>query len=130
MASVLMKLGSFTFGVDTAAYQELTRSNEYRWKTVNTVGKQGRQYIGEGLETISLNGTIFPLYKGGTDQLDDIRELANTGEPQILVDGRGNVWGKFTIDRVEERATNFLSNGAPRKQKFTIKLTRFHDAAV
>lgn len=130
MASVLMKLGSFRFSVDTAAYQELTRSNEYRWKTVNTVGQLGRQYIGEGLETISLNGTIYPLYKGGTDQLDDVREMARSGEPKILVDGRGNVWGKFTIDRVEERATHFLNNGAPRKQKFTISLTRYHDAAV
>ena len=38
MPDVMMAIGFYQFGVDTAAYQELTRRNEYRWAAQERIG--------------------------------------------------------------------------------------------
>ena len=53
MASVMLKLGEFTFGVDTAAYQQLTRVSEYRWASQERIGQgPALQSVGLGSDTI------------------------------------------------------------------------------
>ena len=54
-ASVMMHLGSFEFGISTAAYQELTRNISHRWAESELFGQRpSLQYLGPGAETISL----------------------------------------------------------------------------
>lgn len=128
MANIMMKLGRFTFSVDTAAYQSLTRSSEYRWPSQDLIGKQPvLQAVGPGAETINLEGSIYPAHQGGTGQLDDMRAEAGRMEPLILVDGRGFVHGRWVIERVEESQSVFAQGGAPRKQTFQLKLRKYDD---
>lgn len=125
-STVMMALGDFRFCVSTAAYQELQRKNEWRWPTVERIGaKPARQYVGPGDEKISLRGIIYPHFvaqKQGLAQTAQMRAAADKGEPLLLVDGTGLVWGDYCILSLEETQTVFFSNGMPRKIEFTIEL--------
>ncbi len=130
MIDVMMMLGSFMFSIDTAAYQELTRTNEYRWPAQERVSREAAlQFVGPGQESLSLKGTIYPHYKGGIGQMQLLRDDAALGEPLLLVDGNGNYWGKYVIERVEETRTVFYADGTPRKIDFKLDLKYYGDDA-
>lgn len=129
--TIQLSLGKFQFGIFAAAYQELVREVEYRWPTQDRFGqKPVAQYVGPGNETIRIPGVIYPEYRGGLSQIDDMRKLAGKGLPQTLIDGRGNVLGKWAIERIEERQTVFAAFGVPRKQEFTLTLKHVEDMTV
>lgn len=123
---VMWMLGNFMFSRDTAAPQSLRRNTAYTWASQDRFGRDpALQFTGRGADTIDLDGVIYPHYKGGLGQLDAMRELAGQGKPQILVDGRGAVYGKWSILSVEETRSVFLSNGTPRKIEFRLSLQRY-----
>ncbi len=120
---IMMKLGSYTFGVDTAAYQSLSRTTKYRWAKHDRPGKRPRlEWSGPGEEIISLPGTVYPTYAGGLDQIDDMREIAGAGDPLQMVDGYGTVHGYWCITNIRETGRYFLPGGAPQKIDFTMDL--------
>lgn len=129
--TVMMSLGTFQFGIASAAYQELARSTEYRWPSQDRFGQRPvSQFTGIGNDTITLPGVIYPEYRGGLGQLDTMRALAGQGKPQQLIDGRGNVLGMWAIERVEEKQGVFAAFGAARKQEFTLTIKRVDDSDV
>ena len=90
----MMALGPYRFALNTAAYQTLRRKTQYRWaQQARLVQGLAHQYIGMGNDTIDLQGVIYPHYRGGLSQLHQLRKQAQQGEPQLLVDGLGHVWG-------------------------------------
>lgn len=118
-----MVLGSFLFSLNTAAYQQLERSSEYSWGAVRRFGQNDAlQFTGPGDDTINLAGVIYTQYRGGSNQLNQLRALAAQGLPQNLVDGIGNVYGRWVITGVTETQTFFAAGGQPKKQEFTISL--------
>lgn len=126
MADVMMKLGAYTFSVDTAAYQQFRRSTEYRWPVQERVGNHDAlQFTGAGAETISLTGDIYPHFRGGIGQINAMREEAGAGQPLLLVDGLGNVHGRWVIERVEETQDRFFTAGVPRRQRFSLQLRKY-----
>ena len=130
MIDIMMVLGAYFFSIDTAAYQDLVRTNEYRWPSQDRITrKPALQYVGPGHETICLNGVIYPEYKGGLYQMELLRAEAGLDVPQLLVDGTGLVWGKYVIERIEETKTVFFSDGTPRKIEFKLDLRRYGDDA-
>ncbi len=127
-AAVMLQLGSFQFGISTAAYQNLQRSVEWRWPAQERFGKGPvLQHVGPGDDTITLPGVVYPEWRGGLNQIDNLRALAAEGKPQQLVDGRGNVLGRWVIERVEENQAVFADAGVPRRQEFTASLRRYFD---
>lgn len=127
--TVMMGLGNFQFGLSTAAYQELSRSTEYRWASQDRFGQHAAlQNTGPGAETITLPGVIYPEFRGGLGQLDRMRELAGRGLPLTLITGTGRILGLFVIERVEERQSVFAAAGLARKVEFTLTL-RLYDGA-
>lgn len=130
MTEVMLALGDFRFSMETAAYQALRRSVEYRWVPQPRVGRRpARQFVGTGDETIGLDGIIYPHYKGGLGQLPALRAMAGEGEPLILADGRGNIWGRYCLLRVEETQTVFAAAGVPRKIEFRLELAHYGEDA-
>jgi len=126
MASVMMGLGAFRFAIDTAAYQTLTRKDEYRWESQERIGRHpAMQFIGAGHTTFTLEGSIFPHWRAGLGQIDAMRAMAGQGVPLRLVSGYGRIFGLFVIMAIDETQTVFLSNGAPRKQEFAIELKSY-----
>lgn len=124
--NIMMQLGSFQFCIQTAVYQELIRKNEYKWPSQHRFGQRpSRQFVGVGDETIQLPGIIYPEYRGGFQQVEAMRRLAGRGQPLLLVDGLGKLWGRYVIESIDEKQSLFAAFGAPRKQEFSVSLARF-----
>ena len=135
----------FVFSVNTATYDTLQRSDEWRWQALERLGnRMAEQFLGWGSTTITLQGSIYPLriYGGvttndngsirltngkivGTNQLSTIRAIADQHAPVSLVDGAGKNYGQFVILKVTELQSAILDNGKPRKQEFTIDLRSY-----
>lgn len=132
---VLMRLGDFKFGVDTAAYQALTRTTEINWPAQERLwNAPAVQFTGLGDETISLEGLVLPAWRGGLGQIDALREMAaapanGSGEPLPLVTGYGQYLGDYVILRAEERQETILVSGAPAAQRFKLDLKRYANEA-
>lgn len=131
MSEPMMRLGSFTFSLETAAYQEFQRTSEYIWAAQGRTGQDDAlQSTGKGPDIITLPGVIIPEFRGGTGQLDALRALAGQQKPQTLIDGRGRVLGDWVVTSVEERGDVFSFQGVARRQQFTVKLRRCPPADV
>jgi phage protein U len=130
MADTMMRLGDFKFSIDTAAYQNMTRSASYNWEAQQRVGNhEALQFTGFGEDSITLKGSVYPHWRGGTGQLQAMREMASEGKPLILVDGNGFVHGRWVITKVDERASTFAAGGSPLKQQFTLALRYYDDGS-
>lgn len=125
-AQILMTLGGFQFEINTAAHEQMQRQNAYRWEKQDRLGREpAMQFIGKGEEKISLNGTIYPHFRGGLGQINSMRRMAEDGEPLQLIDGLGNVFGRYCILQVQETQTTFLGPGIPRRMDFSLELSRY-----
>ncbi|MBO9493841.1 phage tail protein [Thalassotalea sp. G20_0] len=126
MAKTMLALGDFRFSVDTAAYQRLRKVASWRWAKKDTAsGKPGLDYIGPDLQEVSMNGTIYPHYKGGLGQVPKMKAMGDSGTPQRLVDGLGNDLGLWAISRLEEIQSQFHDRGVPLKIDFDLSLMEY-----
>lgn len=124
--NIMMKLGTFTFSVNTATYQNMTRTTGWRWQSQERIGREpAYQFGGPGADSITLSGTIYPHYKGGLGQLDGMRAEAGQGQPLILMTGTGKNAGKWVIQQVDETQTAFMNAGIAQKLEFSMQLTRY-----
>ncbi|MHC5170210.1 phage tail protein [Acinetobacter johnsonii] len=125
----MMRLGSYKFCIYTAAYQELNRTTNYKWGEQAVFGDwDNLQYLGQGEDTQSLTGVVYPEFKGGTSQIDELRALAATGIPQLLISGTGKILGYWVINSITEGQTKFAAFGVPRRQEFTINMRKYSDS--
>jgi uncharacterized protein len=123
---VMLALGAFRFGVSQSGYQSLSRTAAYRWEKLDRLGRApALQYLGPDAQEITLEGVIYPHFKGGLRQIEFMRLLAGTGMSQMLVDGLGFVWDRWCVTSIEERKSVFMADGAPRKIEFTITLQAY-----
>lgn len=135
MAKTLFKLGPLVFSQDGAAPQQFANSSEYRWPAQARLGRRpALQFVGIGEQTIRLSGTIYPGFDPtgsgkvvGCKKIHEIRQLADHGLPLDFTDGMGNNYGRWVIRRVEGTDSELMSNGAPRKQEFSVELARYGD---
>lgn len=129
MRTYMARLGAFSFGIDTAAFQELQRASTYRWEQKNRIGrKPAQQNVGQGADTITLQGVIYPHYRGGLGQIEAMRRQAASGEPLPLIyafETVGQFCGQWCITSIEETRTVFFDNGTPRKIEFSLSLVEY-----
>lgn len=130
-APVMMQLGVFQFGINTAAYQGLSRSDSWRWPAQERIGQEAAlQHVGPEATSISLDGVIFPEWRGGLGQLDAMRAQAARGEPLVLVNGLGQALGMWVIERIDENQSTFAGGGIARRIEFSMQLRRFSEAVT
>ncbi|NYZ64441.1 phage tail protein [Endozoicomonas sp. SM1973] len=117
----------FHFSISTAAYDDLTITDSYRWATQDRISYlPATQYLGPGLTTIALKGIIYTqLNKNSYFLLDKLRNLAGKGEPFLLSAGTGKIQGLYLIESITDQQNFFFSDGLPRKISFTINLKQF-----
>jgi len=124
--SVMMALGSYRFALETSAYQQLQRTISYRWQAQDRINNDpAMQFVGPGAEQINLEGIIYPDFRGGLGQIEGMKDSADNGEPLLLVDGLGQIWGRWVILQIEETREVFLKNGVPRKISFRLSISRY-----
>ncbi len=129
--NMMMILGVYRFAISSAAYQSIKRQSEYRWQEVNRIGANpALQFTGFGVETIELEGVIYPHFKGGLRQATLMRAEAGLGKPLILISGNGFAFGRWCIVKISENQSVFMKDGAPRKIEFSIDLKRYGEDAM
>ena len=118
----------YYFNLDTAAFDELKRSSEFRWASQERLSRSpAQQAVGMGEERITLSGAIFGAFKGGIKQLDTLRSIAAQLQPLGLTTGYGDVLGNWCLKNIEEEQSALLQGGIPRKQGFTLEFVRYGD---
>lgn len=118
----------YYFNLDTAAFDELVRSTEFRWESQERLTRRpAQQAIGMGNERITLKGAIYPGFKGGLKQLNTLRSIGAQLQPLGLTTGYGDVLGNWCLKSIEEEQSAFLQGGIPRKQGFTLEFARYGD---
>ncbi|MFJ2536614.1 phage tail protein [Pseudomonas sp. NPDC087614] len=122
------KLQPYYFNLDTAAFDELTRSTEFRWASQERLTRRpAQQAVGMGEEKLTLKGTIYPGFKGGLKQLDTLRSIGARLQPLTLTTGYGEVIGTWCLKNINEEQGALLHGGIPRKQGFTLEFVRYGD---
>lgn len=122
------KLQPYYFNLDTAAFDELSRSTEFRWASQERLSRRpAQQAVGMGEEKLSLKGTIYPGFKGGLKQLDTLRTIGARLQPLTLTTGYGEVIGTWCLKTINEEQGALLHGGIPRKQGFTLEFARYGD---
>lgn len=118
----------YYFNLDTAAFDELSRSNAYRWASQERLTRRSaQQAVGIGEEKITIKGAIFPGFRGGLKQLNTLRSIGQQLKPVLLTTGYGEVLGNWCLVNLNEEQGALLQGGIPRKQAFTLEFVRYGD---
>ncbi len=126
----LLTLGMFVFSMDSALYESLTRSREWRHATAERFGaRAAAQYVGPGADNISLAGRIVPEIAGRYSALETLADMAATGDSYPLMDGLGRILGHYRIVRLDEDHAVIMAGGIPRNIAFRLELERSDDEA-
>lgn len=124
-ARQLMTLGMFVFGMDTAAYSEFSRRMSWNHATTERhMARAASQYTGPGEDSITLAGTLVPEIAGSFGSLEQLEEMAGTGDAWPLLDGLGRVLGIFRIGNMDLEYRAIMAGGLPRAIGFTLELVR------
>lgn len=122
-APVMLMVGTFKFSLNTAMFQQMQRTSEYRWASIERFGDvDAQQFTGYGDDVITLPGVIYPDFKGGVTQIGKLRHLAEQGRPQRVMTAAGVNAGYFTIQRITDTREFFKPNGDFLKQEFSVSL--------
>ncbi|WP_456025130.1 phage tail protein [Pseudomonas capeferrum] len=122
------KVQPYYFNLDTAAFDELSRSTEFRWASQERLSRRpAQQAVGQGDEKLTLKGTIYPGFKGGLKQLDTLRTIGGRLQPLTLTTGYGEVIGTWCLKAINEEQGALLHGGIPRKQGFSLEFVRYGD---
>ena len=123
---VMLALGPFRFEMGQATYQSLAMSQSWRWSEQARIGREpALQFTGREPAEIRLQGALFPGFDAGLKQVEEMRELADRGEPLQLVDGLGRVWGAWVIVEVGDTRSVLMDDGQPRRVGFEMKLKAY-----
>lgn len=126
MTRPLFQLGSFQFDLPNGVPQTLDRTAEYRWESQDRLLRDPAvQFLGPGQQQITLDGELFPGFSGRQSTIETLRELATQGQPQMLTDGLGRVYGKWAIRSLREGLSTFAPGGGARQISFSIGLVRY-----
>ncbi|MGM3175054.1 phage tail protein [Dickeya lacustris] len=130
---MMLALGLFVFQLKTMPYGTLSRQVNYRWANNSRVGlRPSQQYLGKGMETITLNGLLCPEVNGKLSKLslNAFEMMAGTGRAWPLIEGSGMIYGMYIVESLQHTNTEFFSNGAARRIEFTITLTRVDESLI
>jgi len=128
MMNTLLLLGPFRFSLGSIAFDDLSRSSQWDWKSVDRVGEMpALQYTGPQNDSITLNGRLCPPFTGGIEQLARMRLMADFGRPLPLIDGTGRVHGMWVIESLDETGTKHFRDGYPRMTTFNLSLKKYGD---
>lgn len=139
----MIYLGGFVFSTKTAPYDSSSRQTQWRWSAQERIGREpALQFLGKGEDSMSLRGLLYPELalargtsgalgelanaenagKGVHNQIPLMREVADRGEPLLMIDSKGKNLGYWVIESVDEKKDELFDNGTPRRMEFDIKL--------
>ena len=122
----MLRLGNFNFSLNSAVFQEMRRTSDFKWEAQDRVGQRpALQFTGLGEDTITLPGVTYPEYKGSSNAMEQMRKMAAAGEPYLLLDSQGRIYGRWVITNVEETRGTFAVFSQPKKIEFNVTIKCF-----
>ncbi len=122
------KLKPYYFNLDTSAFDELQRRTAFRWAGQERLTRDiAQQAVGQGEDKLTIKGAIFPAFKGGIGQLNELRTIGRRLQAVNLTTGYGEVLGTWCLVNIDEEQSALLAGGIPRKQAFTLEFTKYGD---
>lgn len=122
---MLMQLGEVTFEVIPFNTDGYSRDASFDFAAHDVMGRmRPRESMGEGDETWSISGKLFPSHFGGMGTLDTLSKMRSAGSAQPLVRGDGRNLGWFLIESVSERSSWLRRDGVGGQIEFDISLVR------
>lgn len=82
------------------------------------------EYTGEGPESWTINGVLFPHKFGGLDYLTLLYQTRQSGTPQYMMRGDGLLMGWVVIERVTERSSYLQANGVGKVINLDVSVRR------
>ncbi|MDR6408492.1 UNVERIFIED_ORG: phage protein U [Burkholderia sp. 1595] len=117
---------TFHFNLSTAAFDKLRRTTKYKVASQERLNRQeALQAVSQGGETITLSGVVFAASGPGARQIDALRAIGDRMVPVQLTTGYGEVLGRWYLQGVDEEQEALMSDGAPRKQTFSLEFGRY-----
>jgi uncharacterized protein len=122
----MLRLGDFNFSLNVAVFQEMRRVTEYQWASQDRFGQlKARQFVSLGDDTLTLPGIIYPEWRGSSNAMAQLRTMGAQGLPYLMLDAQGHIYGRWTIESVEENRGIFAAFTQPKKIEFTVTLKLF-----
>jgi phage protein U len=119
-------IGGILLTVDTYAATDFTRTSDYRWPAQERISHPSAlQFVGEGVEKLSLSGTAHMLYGGRMFELDSLRAKAAEGKPVIVVTGTGKNLGRFCITSIKDGYNDLMDDSRAKVNKWSIDLEKY-----
>jgi len=87
-------------------------------------GLKNAEFMGEGDDTITLSGHLFPSKIGGLVELEALHEMRRNGAKAPLLRGDGRRMGTFQITRIRETHKELLRDGVGAVIKFDLVLEK------
>ena len=123
--SVLMMLGPVKFEVAPFNVHAVSHDHESAFAEKPVLGAMPLvEWVGEGPETWSLQGRLFPQRFGGLGDLRLLQEARVAGQPQYMMRGDGALMGWVVIERVSERSSYLDRGGVGKVIEFDLSLRR------
>lgn len=130
MADAVLVIGTGDDAVDfssgEAGMEVFRRRRSWRWPSQQPIGaRPAHSYTGEGDETVTISGVVFPGQVGDKESVARIEALADQGQPHPIADGDGQAYGLWVILSIEEERKGFYPGGTPRKVSWSLELEAF-----
>ncbi len=122
---MLAALGMFIFDSDSTLFEEKNRRRDWRHASTERFGaRAASQFLGPGEDVVSLSGRLVPELVGRYSALEDLADMAATGDAWPLADGQGTILGQFVITSLDEQQRQLIDTGQARQTDFTLELKR------
>ena len=119
---------AFYFNLDTAAFNQFKRTKAFNWAGQDRLSRsKAQQAVAMGDDKITLEGAIFPTFRGGLGQLQRLRSIGQQLQPLSLSTGYGEILGNWCLVSVSETQDNLLAGGIPGQQAFTLEFVSYGD---
>lgn len=120
---VVARLGDVEFSMPEGSFQTIERVTSWRVDVPDPLVGLGTPVVrGRESDEITLAGVVFPGIAGKLDSVERLRDAGDAGEPMLLVDGEGTIFGSWVVRSVREMQTAHLETGLPRKMEWQMAL--------
>lgn len=123
---VVAALGAFAFQAHGFGLTDITRDTKTGWAAIAVAGGMDRlQWTGGNSDDVSISGVLFPQAFGGLDSLAGIRAAAEQGQPLMLVNLAGQIFGLHVVEGITEDRSFLDRDGLPLRNAYKLSLKRF-----
>lgn len=122
---MLMQLGAVQFDVVPINTHEYDHAGSASFAAHPVVGAMPPlEAVGEGQESWTIRGKLFPHRFGGLAELDTLHAMRRAQQPQFLMRGDGVPMGWVVIIRVQEKSSYLDREGVGRVIEFDVSVRR------